>query len=69
MPFQNFGVLLSDRHHSSMNTVTCISFKPYVIVLHPRLRGNAWGLLLDRLTHDAITHIDLSALSREFIRE
>ena len=52
-----------------MNTRACISFKPYVIVLHPRLKGNAWGTLFDRLTHDGITHINLSALGREFIRE
>ncbi len=52
-----------------MNTVTCISFRPYVIVFHPRLKGNTWRPLPAQLTQDAVRYLDSSPLSAEFTIE
>lgn len=38
----------------------------YVIVLLPRIEENPWGSLPNRLTQDGITHLNLSALRKEF---
>jgi lysophospholipase L1-like esterase len=42
---------------------------PYAIVLLPRMEENAWGPLPARLTQDATTYLDLSALGKEFTKE
>lgn len=41
---------------------------PYVIVLLPRMEGNSWGLLPDRLAREGISFLDLSHLGKEFTR-
>lgn len=42
---------------------------PYLIVLLPRMQGNAWGSLPDRMTQNAIHYLDLSPLGKEFTPE
>jgi hypothetical protein len=41
----------------------------YVIALLPRMQGSAWGRMPEQLLRDAVTHIDLSFLGKEFTEE